>query len=267
VIDTHCHLTFPDFAGRVPSVLEIAQAKGVTGAITISTTTTDCLTALAIARAYPNVWSTSGIHPLHAHEGPHDWANLALCIADPKCVAWGELGLDNHYTDPAKDIQHAVLHEHLAFIKASGVNKPIVLHCREAFADLVPILKASGLDTTKMVFHCFTGTLADARLALDLGSFMSFTGVATYKNAADVRAAARLVPKNRIMIETDAPFLPPEPHRGTRPCEPWMASLTAARLAAERGESLPRFLEQINANTTAFFGIVVPPHQPSKPHA
>ena len=267
VIDTHCHLTFPDFAGRVPSVLEIAQAKGVTGAISISTTTTDCFAALAIARTYPNVWSTAGVHPLHAGEGPHLWANLAACIADPKCVAWGELGLDNHYAEPAKDIQHAVLHEHLAFIKASGVTKPIVLHCREAFADLVPILKASGLDTTKMVFHCFTGTLADARLALDLGSFMSFTGVATYKNAAYVRAAAKLVPKDRIMIETDAPYLPPEPHRGTRPCEPWMASLTAARLAAERGESLPAFLEQINANTPAFFGITVPAHQPSKPHA
>jgi TatD DNase family protein len=133
-----------------------------------------------------------------------------------------------------------------------------VLHCREAFADLVPILKASGLDTTRMVFHCFTGSRADAKLALDLGSFMSFTGVATYKSAAEVREAAKLVPKDRIMIETDAPFLPPEPHRGTRPCEPWMASLTAAKVAEARGESLPAFLEQINANTKAFFGITVP---------
>jgi TatD DNase family protein len=258
VIDTHCHLTFPDFAKRVPSVLEIARAKGVTGVITISTTTSDCLQALALARTYANVWSTAGIHPLHSHEGPHVWENLGTCIADPKCVAWGELGLDNHYSEPARDVQHAVLEEHLEFIKRSGVKKPIVLHCREAFADLVPILKASGLDTTRMVFHCFTGSRADAKLALDLGSFMSFTGVATYKSAAEVREAAKLVPKDRIMIETDAPFLPPEPHRGTRPCEPWMASLTAAKVAEARGESLPAFLEQINANTKAFFGITVP---------
>lgn len=258
VIDTHCHLTFPDFAGRVPDVLDRARAHGVTGAISISTTTRDCLAALAIARSHANVWSTAGVHPLYADEGPHDWANLAACIADEKCVAWGELGLDNHYAEPARATQHAVLDEQLAFIAKTAPSKPIVLHCREAFADLVPILKRSGLDTTRMVFHCFTGTRADARLALDLGSYLSFTGVATYKNAAEVRAAAKLVPKDRLMIETDAPFLPPEPHRSARPCEPWMASLTAARVAAERGEPLAAFLDQVNANTAAFFGISVP---------
>ena len=94
VIDTHCHLTFPDFAGRVPGVLSKAREHGVMGAITVSTTTSDCLEALAIARQHPNVWCTAGVHPLHAHEGPHEWGNIRLVAGDPRCVAWGELGLE-----------------------------------------------------------------------------------------------------------------------------------------------------------------------------
>jgi TatD DNase family protein len=97
VIDTHCHLTFPEFAGRLAPVMERAAAEGVTGAVTISTTTRDCLAALAVARSQPRVWCTAGVHPLYADEGPHEWANLGRCIAEAKCVAWGELGLDNHY--------------------------------------------------------------------------------------------------------------------------------------------------------------------------
>lgn len=261
MIDTHCHLTFPDFAGRLPAVLETARAHGVQGAITISTTTRDCLDALAIAHAQPNVWSTAGVHPGYADEGPHHWPNLARCIQDPKCVAWGELGLDNHYPDPSKALQHAVLAEQLAFIEATRqadptvAAKPVVLHCREAFDDLIPILKASSLDPTRLVFHCFTGGPDEARKALDLGAFISFTGVATYRNAADVREAVRLVPADRILVETDAPFLSPEPKRSVRPCEPWMTSLTARSLAETRAVPFDRFHEQLNENTRRFFGI------------
>ena len=261
VIDTHCHLTFPDFAGRLPAVLDTALAHGVTGAITISTTTQDCLAALAIAKAHPNVWSTAGVHPGYADEGPHHWPNLAQCIRDPRCVAWGELGLDNHYPDPPRALQHAVLAEQLAFIESARTAdpavaaKPVVLHCREAFDDLIPILKASSLDPTRLVFHCFTGGLADARKALDLGAFISFTGVATYRNAVELREAIRLVPDDRIMVETDAPFLAPEPKRGTRPCEPWMVSLTARSLAETRAVPFDRFHQQLNDNTRRFFGL------------
>lgn len=259
VLDTHCHLTFPDFAGRIPAVLETARAHGVTGAITISTTTQDCLTALAIAHAHPTVWSTAGVHPGYSDQGPHLWDNLARCIADDKCVAWGELGLDNHYPDPPRDIQRRVLDEQLAFIEASPVKKPIVLHCREAFDDLIPILRKTSLDPTRMVFHCFTGGPDDCRKALDLGAFVSFTGVVTYRNAEEVREAARLVPKDRILVETDAPFLSPEPKRGVRPCEPWMTSLTARKLAEVRSEPWDAFHAQLDENTFRFFGITVPP--------
>lgn len=263
MIDTHCHLTFPDFQsdrtpGGVKAVLDEAASHGVTGCITISTTTQDCLEALSIATRFPNVWCTSGIHPLHSHEGPHVWANLRRVIEHPRCVAWGELGLDNHYSEPARSIQDTVLAEQLAFIEScarEGIRKPVVIHCREAFDDLIPILKRSSLDPTRMVFHCFTGSVADVKKVLDFGACISFTGVATYKNAPEVREAAKLVPLDRIMIETDAPFLSPEPKRGVRPCAPWMSSLVAKRLAEVREMSWEDFHAAINANTKRFFGI------------
>ncbi|MCC6659675.1 MAG: TatD family hydrolase [Phycisphaerales bacterium] len=258
MIDTHCHLTFPVFTGRVPAELAEAAAHGVTGAITISTTTRDCLEALAIAEQFTNVWCTAGVHPLHAHEGPHEWANLRRVAASPRCVAWGELGLDNHYAEPARGIQDAVLTEQLAFIEGehrTGRVLPIVIHCREAFEDLLPILRRAPLDPARFVFHCFTGSAAQARAVLDFGAMISFTGVVTYRNARDVHEAARVVPRDRIMVETDAPFLSPEPRRGERPCRPWMTSLTARRLADLRGEAWEDLHAAVNENTRRFFGI------------
>ena len=265
MIDTHCHLTFPDFAGEgaLDATMAEAAAAGVTGAITISTTTQDCLRARDIALAHPRVWHTAGVHPLHASEGPHEWRNLPTCFESPKCVAWGELGLDNHYDDPPKDVQRTVLDEQLAFIEACArgehdgpaILKPIVLHCRKAFDDLIPILARTSLDPARFVFHCFTGNEADMRKLLDFGAMVSFTGVITYKNAPEVRAAAQLVPIDRIMVETDAPYLSPEPLRSQRPCKPAMVALTAQALADCRGERFEDFHAAINANTSRFFGI------------
>ncbi|MFZ4572951.1 MAG: TatD family hydrolase [Phycisphaerales bacterium] len=265
MIDTHCHLTFPEFSdpaeclpGGVPAVLGRAAEHGVTGCITIATTTRDCVRALAIAKAHDRVWCSAGVHPCHSHEGPHDWDVVARCAADPKCVAWGELGLDNHHAEPPKQLQLEVLAEQLDFIErqaAAGVVKPIVLHCREAFAELVPILRRSRLDPTRMVFHCFTGSAADMRLLLDLGSYVSFTGVLTYKGAKEVREAAALAPLDRVMVETDAPFLSPDPHRTERPCQPWMVSLTARKLAEVHGARFEEFHQVLNDNTARFFGV------------
>lgn len=262
VIDTHCHLTFPDFRGRASEALDEAARHGVTGAITISTTTRDCLEALAIARCDDRVWCSSGVHPLHSHEGPHEWANLARVAGDDRCVAWGELGLDNHYANPPRDVQHRVLHEQLEWIarwrgESATMDLPIIIHCREAFSDLIPILRATGLTGDRFVFHCFTGGVEDARAVLDFGAMISFTGVVTYRNARTVQEAARLTPLDRIMVETDAPFLSPEPRRGVRPCEPWMTSLTARRLSEIRGEPWDEFHAAINRNTTRFFSIPV----------
>lgn len=268
MIDTHCHLTFPDFAGRIPEVLAAAGREGITGAITISTTTRDCLSALAIAEAHERVWCTAGVHPLYSDQSPHEWENLRRVASHTKCVGWGELGLDNHYGKPPRSIQDAVLEEQLAFIEScrrgdpaqnhAPIDKPVVLHCREAFNDLIPILKRSTIPPDRFVFHCFTGFPSDMRALLDFGACVSFTGVLTYKNAPEVREAALLAPLDRVMIETDAPFLSPEPQRKVRPCEPRHARLTAECLAQLHNLEWPDFHERINANTRKFFGIEAP---------
>lgn len=258
MIDTHCHLTFPDFEGHTDQVVQRARDNQVAGMITICTTTQDAPNVLAMAKRYPNVWCSTGVHPSYADQGPHDWNVLRMIAADPKCVAWGELGLDNHYADPPAALQREVLNDQLAFIlscEKSGVRKPIVLHCREAFDDLIPVLRATGIPGDRFVFHCFTGNASDVRKCLDFGAMVSFTGVVTYRNAKDVQEAARLVPADRILVETDAPFLSPDPHRGTRPCEPWMTSLTARFLATLRSVDWDTFHDALDANTERFFGI------------
>ena len=261
MIDTHCHLTFPDFAGKVPEVMREAAAAGVTGAITISTTTVDCLAALALAKEHPRVWCTAGVHPLYADQGPHRWGQLGVVAADARCVAWGELGLDNHYAEPGRGVQRAVLDEQLAYIagrhRETGRVLPVVIHCREAFDDLIPVLRGSGLEAARFVFHCFTGTPADMRKVLDFGAMVSFTGVVTYKNAREVREAAVLPPLERVMVETDAPYLSPEPRRGERPCRPAMAAITAKRVAEIRGEAWEEFHAAIDRNAARFFGVPV----------
>ena len=270
MIDTHCHLTFPDYLpenypGAIDAVMRAAAADGVTGAITISTTTQDCLQALSIAKRHDRIWCTAGVHPLYADQGPHDWQNLRFVASDPKCVAWGELGLDSHYDDPPKSVQRAVLDEQLAFIESSGITKPVEIHCRKAFEELIPILKSSKLAPDKFVFHCFTGTPADMRLLLDFGAHVSLTGVITYKNADDIREAVKLAPLDRIMVETDAPFLSPDipatdGSGGKRPSRPKRNEPRHVRVIAEKLAEIKQipFDEMhriLNANTSRFFGI------------
>lgn len=264
MIDTHCHLTFPEFAaadspvGGVDGVLQSAAAAGVSGVITISTTHHDAVKALAIAKQHERVWSSAGVHPLYAGDGPHDWDIMATCIKDSKCVAFGELGLDRFHHEPAMDVQFAVLDEQLAFInqmEQQGIVKPLILHCREAFADLIPQLAKRGVDGQRCVFHCFTAGPEEMRQVLDFGALVSFTGVVTYKSAKALREAIKLCPIDRIMVETDAPYLPPEPHRAHRPCVPAYTALTARSLAQTLGVGFDELHAQINATTSRFFGI------------
>ena len=257
MIDTHCHLTFAQFAGRVDQVLADAQLAGVHGVITVGTTPADCLQAQNLASRYDNVWCSAGQHPLSADE-PREWAIIKKVAQHPRCVAWGELGLDNHYDDPPRSMQDSLLREQLAFIEscaADGLDKPIIVHCRDAVDDLLAVLGAAPFEPARYVFHCFTGSPDDARKVLDFGASISFTGVVTFTNAKEVAEAAKLVPAERIMVETDSPFLSPEPVRNVRPNEPKHVVHIAQFLADLRGVDLPDFERQLDSNADRFFGL------------
>lgn len=257
MIDTHCHLTFPDFEGRVEEVLDDAAAAGVRGVITIATTTGDIGRVVGLAERHANVWAAAGVHPLYAHEGPHDWALLERTLRHPRVVAWGEMGLDNHYKEPAKAVQMEALRAQLEMIaRLSGeIEKPVVLHCREAFDELIPILEESGIAPARFVFHCFTGNEHDMRHLLEFGANVSFTGVVTYQNAPEVRAAAALAPLDRFMVETDAPFLTPSPHRGVRPNEPKYVVHVAAVLAELHGLDVADMERILDGNARRIYGV------------
>jgi TatD DNase family protein len=178
--------------------------------------------------------------------------------AHPRCVAWGELGLDRHYPSPTQEEQRPVLEEQLALVARWNDElgaKPVVVHCRRAVADLLPILASSGLPRDRFVFHCFTEGPDEARAVLDFGAWISFTGVVTFRSAPEVAAAAKLVPDDRIMCETDAPFLSPEPVRSARPCLPGYVMHTGLFLAALRGTPFDAFERTVDANARRFFGL------------
>jgi TatD DNase family protein len=257
MIDTHCHLLYPGIAERLDPLLNEARGAGVSGFITIGTTTSDSIQSTALADRHADVWCTSGVHPLHSND-PCTWTDMRKAGEHPKCVAWGELGLDNHWPTPDRLTQRRVLEEQLAHIlewRAQGLDKPVVIHCRRAVADLLPILKATALPPERFVFHCFTEGPDDARAVLDFGAWISFTGVVTFENAEEVKASVRLVPNDRIMCETDAPYLSPEPVRKQRPCVPAFVMHTARALARLRAMDMQEFDALTDANATRFFGL------------
>ena len=224
--------------------------------ITVSTDGDDAIAARELANRDSRVFFSSGIHPLHA-EGEWKWEYVRSAAEDERCVAWGELGLDRHYDDPPFSLQQKLLEEHLAVIEGSeGDERPIIVHCRQAVDDLLPIFEASTIDSQRFVFHCFTETPADARKILEIGAMISFTGVVTYKNASEVVAAAELVPIERMMVETDAPYLSPEPVRNMRPNEPKNVMHTAAFLAQLKSMDLLEFEKRLDANAERFYRLI-----------
>ncbi|HWB20650.1 MAG TPA: TatD family hydrolase [Phycisphaerales bacterium] len=269
MFDTHCHLTFPEFANRTAEILvQGRDSANLLGAITIATSTADALAARDLALAHPNLWHSAGIHPLYSDK-PVNWDDLRTAASSSKCVAWGELGLDNHYSDPPAKTQRDVLHHQLAFIEtAARINisfkKPVVVHCRDAYAELIPILASlcknpdAVFSPDRFVFHCFTGNPADARLILDFGASISFTGIVTFANAKSIAEAAKLVPLDRMMVETDSPFLTPEPHRKIRPNEPRFVADVARFLADLRNIPYPDFEHTMDSNALRFFKISLP---------
>lgn len=256
MIDTHCHLTFPELIEQTDAVIERAAGVGVDRMITIGTSPDDAEFARSIAEHRENIWFAAGIHPHYAAEMPDDAVLRTMHLAgDARCVAVGEMGLDYHYKDPPRDVQHRWFAAQLQAYNEAGIDKPIVIHCRKAVADTLAIIAESGIDPRRFVFHCFTEPPEDCRRVLDAGCRASFTGIVTYKNAPEVRQSCRLVPDDLIMLETDSPYLSPEPHRKVRPNEPRFVADTYRFVAELRGADLDTFIAQTDANAEKFFNL------------
>jgi TatD DNase family protein len=248
LIDSHCHLDFEALANDIDGVLARAAAAGVTGMVTISTHVEKFFTYAALAERYENVWCSVGTHPHHADQELHILTDdLVRLSAHPRCVAIGEAGLDYFYDNAPRDAQATGLRRHIAAARITGL--PLVIHSRQADADMGAILEEeSAAGAFPFVLHCFTAGSELARTALALGGYISFSGIITFKNAEEIREVAAFVPADRYLVETDAPYLAPIPHRG-QSNEPSFVRHTAEKLAEVRGISL----EQLGAETTANF--------------
>jgi TatD DNase family protein len=253
-IDTHCHLTDRRLAGQVPAVLERAAQAGVQLVISATSDIPDSAAAAKIAAADARVFCTAGVHPHEAKDVPADYiAQLEPLAASPRCLAIGEIGLDYHYDFSPRPAQQRLFAEQLAL--AARLGKPIVIHTREAWDDTLAIIRQSGADGRRIIFHSFTGDAAQVRQGLDLGACVSFSGIVTFRNASDIRQAALLVGDDRLMIETDAPYLSPEPLRAMKVNEPANVAHVGRFLANLRGCPENHLAEITSANAMRFFGI------------
>jgi TatD DNase family protein len=230
LVDSHCHLDFPDFAEERDAVLERARGAGVERFLTICTRLRRAGDIIAIAEAYPDVYASIGTHPDHAGEEMDLGKPMLLSLANnPKVAAIGECGLDYHNNESTPEDQHALFRQHIQASMETGL--PLVIHTREAEADTIRILREElGGESPNGVFHCFTSSRQLAEQALELGFHISFSGIVTFKNAGDLRDTVKIVPLDRLLVETDAPFLAPMPYRGKRN-EPAYVAFTAETVA------------------------------------
>jgi TatD DNase family protein len=258
LIDSHCHLDFPDFASELDDVVARAGAAGITRMVTISTRVRRFADVLAIAERFPEVYCSVGTHPHYAHEELDiTAADLIARAQHPKVVALGEAGLDYHYDRSPRDAQERGFRTHIAAARETGL--PLVIHSREADADTARILEEeTGQGAFPAVLHCFTGGADLARRAIALGLSISFTGILTFKNSTALRAIAADLPADRILVETDAPYLAPLPFRGKRN-EPAYVVETAKILAETRGVPLDEIAQQTSENFFRLFGKVPRP--------
>ena len=251
MIDTHCHLTDPRLADQLDAVLARAAAAGVTRLVTISTSVADARLCLATCRGRDAVRCAVGVHPTYVDEVADDeMPALRDLAADPAVVAIGEVGLDYHRGKQGRARQTQFFDQQLQL--ATDLGRPLVIHCREAIDDCLAILKAHP--PVRAVFHCFTGTYDEGRRVLDAGYLIGFTGVVTYKNCGDLRRTAADVPADRFLVETDAPYLSPEPVRKQRVCEPALVMHTASAVAAARGISVDEVDALTTRNAASLFG-------------
>jgi TatD DNase family protein len=250
MIDSHCHLADEKFRGDLDHVIARAKAAGVLGALVIleGGNAAEAEQARLVEQLWPDVRTSIGVHPHIAHEYADDPERSASVVraaldATPSVRAVGEIGLDYHYDFSPRAVQQRVFRAQLQLARERGL--PVVIHTREAEDDTIGILREEGDGSLRGVLHCFTGTPALARRALDIGFHVSLAGIVTFPKAAELRETAKLVPLDRLLTETDSPFLAPVPHRGKRN-EPALVAAVVAALAADRG--IPA--EDLAARTT-----------------
>nr|WP_319949135.1 TatD family hydrolase [uncultured Shimia sp.] len=252
ITDSHCHLDFPDFEGQLDEIIARAQQAGVTRMVTICTRLKNEPVVRAIAEAHAPVFYAAGTHPMSVADEPMaTFDELVLLARHPKFVGIGETGLDYHYTADSKDIQQTSLRVHIAAARETGL--PLIIHSRDADDDMARILSdeyANG--AYSCVMHCYSSGAELAKTAVDLGFYLSMSGIATFPRSQDVRDIFAAAPVERILVETDAPYLAPPPHRGRRN-EPAYTALTAQIGADVFGMSYPDFAAQTQANFDRLF--------------
>ena len=255
LVDSHCHLDFPEFAPELDAVVARARAAGIGRMVTISTRVKQLPQVFAIAERFPDVFCSVGTHPHNAHEELDiDAKALVALTRHPKIVALGEAGLDYHYDKSPRDAQAQGFRQHIAAARETGL--PLVIHAREADADMARILtEETKRGPFPAVLHCFTAGRDLAMTAMELGLYIGFTGIITFKNGEALRDIAKDLPADRILVETDAPYLAPLPYRGKRN-EPSYVVETAKMLAATRGVSAEDIAQQTTENFFRLFSKV-----------
>ncbi|RCS24557.1 TatD family deoxyribonuclease [Phyllobacterium salinisoli] len=234
LVDSHCHLDFPDFAEERDAIVQRALDAGVRRMVTISTRVRRFAQILEIAESYDQVYCSVGTHPNNAHEEPDVTAEELIRLSGhPKVVAIGEAGLDYHYDYASPDVQARSFRAHIEAARQTGL--PLVIHARSADADMADILtEETGKGAFPFILHCFSSGKELAEIGIALGGYVSFSGILTFKNSIELRDIARIVPRDRLLVETDAPYLAPVPYRGKRN-EPSFVRHTAAVLAETIG--------------------------------
>jgi len=254
LIDTHCHLSFEQLAPDVAAVLKRSKQAGVTSWITVGTDIEDSKKAVELADRFDRLYAAVGIHPHQAGQvGPQTIEQLRELAKEVNVVAVGETGLDFHYNFSEQADQRRAFAAHLQL--AGELNLPVIVHSRDAFDDTIEVLERFGPDGGKVVFHCFSGSPEQAEQLLERGYYISFTGVATFKNAETIRQSAKLVPVERVMLETDCPYMSPEPMRKQKVNEPALMVHTARFLAELKGMPLADFAAAVTAASKAFFNL------------
>ena len=244
--DNHCHVDDDRIPGGTAGALAAARQAGVTGFVTVGTDAERSAAAIAIARAHDDVWATVGLHP---HDAVNGVESIVPLLAADRVVAVGECGLDYHYDHSPREVQREAVAAQVALAHERGL--PLVIHTREAWDDTFAVLAVEGVPG-HTIFHCFTGGADEARRALDVGAFLSFSGIITFPSADDVRAAAALCPADRILVETDSPYLAPVPHRGQRN-QPAFVPFVGARVAEVRGVNVSQIEHDTEVNARVAF--------------